>query len=508
MAHRRAGTRGSAAARRDGGHFGHQGRGWRRNSASRSPTWSTAFQAGPDRIRFGARRRRQRASARCCSRWRATCALILNQARRPPAQPMRHAGCNGAGAQEAHREGNALGQLRGRFANTPRLNALYLRSCEGPSASKHLFPLRLPDPGQGDQRLRVATGARLIDEPAAGRLSRRASAKVPASSPSSPAAEEDDLLGLQERCARSTTRCLAGASTITACACWFPDKTGCYAALGVLHELYKPIPGKFQGLTSPFPRQMATSLCTRRCSGLSARRSRCRSAPRHAPGRGKRGVAAHWPCTRPTASSTWPEAQKETSRWLQEPARDPIGVGRFQGIPRAHQRATCSPTKSTCSHPRARSLALPRGAHRRRFRVRRLHTDIGHHCVAARINYELLPLRTELKNGDHVEILTSPTARPNPSWLSFRLDREGPLAHPPLPEGPAAEGSLPRWASDCSIRRWPRSRSNPIDHLGPLGGDRPGIRNQDPHRNPGRHRPGQAPFVRRRAGTDQVVGQV
>jgi GTP pyrophosphokinase len=48
-----------------------------------------------------------------------------------------------------------------------------------------------------------------------------------------------------------------------------------------------------------------------------------------------------------------------------------------------------------------------------------VHTDIGHHCVAARINYELLPLRTELKNGDHVEILTSPTARPSPSWLSF-----------------------------------------------------------------------------------------
>jgi GTP pyrophosphokinase len=48
-----------------------------------------------------------------------------------------------------------------------------------------------------------------------------------------------------------------------------------------------------------------------------------------------------------------------------------------------------------------------------------VHTDIGHHCVAARINYELLPLRTELKNGDHVEILTAPTARPNPSWLAF-----------------------------------------------------------------------------------------
>jgi len=48
-----------------------------------------------------------------------------------------------------------------------------------------------------------------------------------------------------------------------------------------------------------------------------------------------------------------------------------------------------------------------------------VHTDIGHHCTAARINYELMPLRTELKNGDQVEIISSPTARPNPSWLNF-----------------------------------------------------------------------------------------
>jgi GTP pyrophosphokinase len=48
-----------------------------------------------------------------------------------------------------------------------------------------------------------------------------------------------------------------------------------------------------------------------------------------------------------------------------------------------------------------------------------VHTDIGHHCTAARINYELMPLRTELKSGDQVEIITAPSARPNPSWLNF-----------------------------------------------------------------------------------------
>ena len=68
--------------------------------------------------------------------------------------------------------------------------------------------------------------------------------------------------------------------------------------------------------------------------------------------------------------------------------------------------------------PKGKIMALPRGATAVDFAYA-VHTDIGHHCVAARINYEQMPLRTELKNGDQVEVLTSPTARPNPSWLSF-----------------------------------------------------------------------------------------
>jgi (p)ppGpp synthase/HD superfamily hydrolase len=48
-----------------------------------------------------------------------------------------------------------------------------------------------------------------------------------------------------------------------------------------------------------------------------------------------------------------------------------------------------------------------------------VHTDLGNHCMAAKVNHELVPLRTVLKNGDRVEILTSPTARPNPAWLDY-----------------------------------------------------------------------------------------
>src|ERR1041384_2110375 len=63
-------------------------------------------------------------------------------------------------------------------------------------------------------------------------------------------------------------------------------------------------------------------------------------------------------------------------------------------------------------------MALPHGATAVDFAYA-VHTDIGHHCTAARINYELMPLRTELKSGDQVEIITAPSARPNPSWLNF-----------------------------------------------------------------------------------------
>jgi GTP pyrophosphokinase len=68
--------------------------------------------------------------------------------------------------------------------------------------------------------------------------------------------------------------------------------------------------------------------------------------------------------------------------------------------------------------PKGKILALPGGATPVDFAYA-VHTDIGHHCMAARINGELMPLRTELRNGDTVEVITSPQARPNPSWISF-----------------------------------------------------------------------------------------
>ena len=128
------------------------------------------------------------------------------------------------------------------------------------------------------------------------------------------------------------------------------------------------------------------------------------------------GVAAHW-LYKSGGQLDLAEAQRETHRWLQS-LLEIQSESRDSKEFLEHIKGDLFPEEIYVFTPKGKIMALSRGATAVDFAYG-VHTDIGHHCVAARINYELLPLRTELKNGDHVEILTSPTARPNPSWLSF-----------------------------------------------------------------------------------------
>jgi GTP pyrophosphokinase len=194
-----------------------------------------------------------------------------------------------------------------------------------------------------------------------------------------------------------------------------PDKTSCYAALGVLHELYKPIPGKFKDyvaipkgngyqslhttLFGPFGTPLEVQLRTHEMHRVA-----------------ETGVAAHW-LYKHGGPLDIAEAQRDTQRWLQS-LLEIQSESRDSKEFLEHIKGDLFPDEIYVFTPKGKIMALPRGATAVDFAYG-VHTDIGHHCVAARINYELLPLRTELKNGDHVEILTSPTARPNPSWLSF-----------------------------------------------------------------------------------------
>jgi len=193
------------------------------------------------------------------------------------------------------------------------------------------------------------------------------------------------------------------------------DATACYAALGVLHGLYKPIPGKFKDyvaipkangyqslhttLFGPFGTPLEVQIRTHDMHRIA-----------------EAGVAAHW-LYKSGGELDIAEAQQETHRWvqslleIQSESRDSKEF--LENI-----KVDLFPEEIYVFTPKGKIMALPRGATAVDFAYA-VHTDIGHHCVAARINYDQMPLRTELKNGDQVEILTAPTSRPNPSWLQF-----------------------------------------------------------------------------------------
>ena len=76
------------------------------------------------------------------------------------------------------------------------------------------------------------------------------------------------------------------------------------------------------------------------------------------------------------------------------------------------------PDEVYCFTPKGDVLSLPRGATPLDFAYK-IHTDLGHHCVGARVNGKLVPLKTALRNGDIVEILTSPSREPSRDWLSL-----------------------------------------------------------------------------------------
>ncbi|HEY3179953.1 MAG TPA: bifunctional (p)ppGpp synthetase/guanosine-3',5'-bis(diphosphate) 3'-pyrophosphohydrolase [Casimicrobiaceae bacterium] len=193
------------------------------------------------------------------------------------------------------------------------------------------------------------------------------------------------------------------------------DKNACYAALGVLHALYKPIPGKFKDYVAIPKANGYQSLHTTLFGPFGTPlEAQIRTNDMHRIA--EAGVAAHW-LYKQGGQLDLAEAQRETHRWLQS-LLEIQSESRDSKEFLEHIKGDLFPEEIYVFTPKGKIMALPRGATAVDFAYG-VHTDIGHHCVAARINYELLPLRTELKNGDHVEILTSPTARPNPSWLSF-----------------------------------------------------------------------------------------
>jgi RelA/SpoT family (p)ppGpp synthetase len=192
------------------------------------------------------------------------------------------------------------------------------------------------------------------------------------------------------------------------------DAPTCYLALGALHSLYKPVPGKFKdyiaipkangyqslhtALIGPYGVPVEIQLRTEEMHRLA-----------------EAGVASHWMYKSDADSLS--QLQKKTHQWLQSLLEIQSQSGDSHEF-LEHVKVDLFPDEVYVFTPKGRILSLPRGATAVDFAYS-VHTDIGNKCVAAKVNGELVPLRTELRNGDRIEIITTGYAKPNPAWLQY-----------------------------------------------------------------------------------------
>jgi GTP pyrophosphokinase/guanosine-3',5'-bis(diphosphate) 3'-pyrophosphohydrolase len=189
----------------------------------------------------------------------------------------------------------------------------------------------------------------------------------------------------------------------------------CYVAMGVLHQLYKPVPGRFKDYIAIPKGNGYQSLHTTLVSPLgTAVEFQIRTEPMHAVA--EKGIAAHW-LYKEHDDGPGQEAQRLGAMWLQS-LLDIQDETRDANEFLEHVKIDLFPDAVYVFTPKSKILALPRGATPVDFAYA-IHSDIGDHCVAASVNGEPVPLRTELRSGDVVEIVGAPNARPNPAWLNF-----------------------------------------------------------------------------------------
>ncbi|ALT76677.1 RelA/SpoT family protein [Paucibacter sp. KCTC 42545] len=190
----------------------------------------------------------------------------------------------------------------------------------------------------------------------------------------------------------------------------------CYLSMGVLHQLYKPQPGRFKDyIAIPKPNGYQ-SLHTTLVSPLGTPvEFQIRTEAMHLVA--EKGVAAHWLYKNTAHSQGAQNAQQLGSRWLQS-LIDIQDETRDANEFLEHVKIDLFPDAVYVFTPKSKIMALPRGATPVDFAYA-IHSDVGDHCVAAQINGEPVPLRTELRSGDVIEIVTATGARPNPAWLSF-----------------------------------------------------------------------------------------
>ena len=192
------------------------------------------------------------------------------------------------------------------------------------------------------------------------------------------------------------------------------DVPTCYLALGALHSLYKPVPGKFKDYIAIPKGNGYQSLHTTLIGPYGTPvEIQIRTQSMHHVA--EDGIASHW--LYKDSEETGADLQVKTHKWLQSLLELQSSSGDSSEF-LEHVKVDLFPDEVYVFTPKGKILALPRGATVIDFAYA-VHTDIGHRCVAAHIDHELIPLSAELANGNQVEIITAPHANPNPAWLAY-----------------------------------------------------------------------------------------
>src|ERR1700731_1123814 len=189
------------------------------------------------------------------------------------------------------------------------------------------------------------------------------------------------------------------------------NERNCYAALGVMHHIWRPVPGRFKDyIAMPRP-NLYQSLHTTVIHSGQPFEVQIRTQEMHH--MAEEGVAAHWkykddkPATEDDQRITWMRQLIEWSQELEEP-------GEFLST----LKVDLAPVEVYAFTPKGRVLELPRGATPVDFAYT-VHTEVGHQCVGAKVNGQIVSLRHEIVSGDVVEILTQKGHGPSRDWLSF-----------------------------------------------------------------------------------------
>jgi GTP pyrophosphokinase len=191
------------------------------------------------------------------------------------------------------------------------------------------------------------------------------------------------------------------------------DVDSCYRVLGLAHQLFKPMPGRFKDFIS-IPRVNGYQSLHTTLFGPNGVPLEVQIRTEVMDKVAERGVAAHW---------QYKAADKQTYS-TQERAREWLsGLMEMERAANSEEfletvKADLFPDKVYVFTPKGAILRLPRGATAVDFAYA-VHTDVGNRCVAAKIDRRLVPLKTLLHNGETVEIVTARGARPNPNWVNF-----------------------------------------------------------------------------------------